>query len=68
MRTTPIPEMARAYGLGPRLWLLRQLIFCLPSRDAIFMSRNTKALKFKRVLLQQEAIDRFHVTSSLSKI
>jgi len=27
MGTTPIPEMARAYGLRPRLWLLaRQLV------------------------------------------
>ena len=27
MGTAPIPEIARAYGLRPRLWLLIALIF-----------------------------------------
>ena len=46
MGPTPILEMARAYGLRPRLWLLNTLN--LPQNGGIRVSENLKFETFSR--------------------
>jgi len=45
MGTTPILEMARAYGLRPRLWLLAKSYLSKLREDILLSCENQKAEK-----------------------
>jgi len=46
MGTTPILEMARAYGLRPRLWLLVMIRTLAESHTSTFNKKYKKAFYF----------------------
>jgi len=46
MGATPIPEMARAYGLRPRLWLLVMIRTLAESHTSTFNKKYKKAFYF----------------------
>jgi len=65
MGTTPILEMARAYGLRPRLWLLIEMCFNLVDFEhflahlhAYFKGKNTPYRRKERVRINLRFLSR----------